>query len=119
MKFIRPDQRPLVGLLIKRGSLFLTLVCALAVFLYVVGTRQGFMDSTQLILLRLASLCAIFLIPLCLIGAAMDIPAAFRRPVCLRYLAGAFAYLLLGAVSAALAAGVSFILVLVGGRSGP
>jgi hypothetical protein len=119
MKFIRPDQRPLVGLLVKRGTLFLALICALAVFLYAVGTMQGFMDSTQLFLLRLASFCALFLIPLCILGAAMDIPAAFRRPAALRYLGGAFAYILLGAASAALAAAVSFILILVGGRTGP
>ena len=42
--------------LLNRVVLFLFFMCLLVVFLYAIGNIQGFMDSTQLFLLKLSSI---------------------------------------------------------------
>jgi len=71
MKIIRNDHKPLIIILVKRTISFFLGICILLLFLYGVGTRQSFMDSTQIKLLQgiittgfflgVASVYAIFL----------------------------------------------------------
>ncbi|MDR2619319.1 MAG: hypothetical protein LBC62_10655 [Treponema sp.] len=53
--------RKIFPLFISRGVFFFLLMCLLTVFLYSIGTVQGFMDSTQMMLLRMAGTLGFFL----------------------------------------------------------
>jgi hypothetical protein len=103
-----PRGKPLVIMMMKRLALFALFMCLLTLFLYVIGTRQGFMDLTQLSLLRLASGLGIFLAALSLYGTVFEALMVFRRRQ-YRFLWGLGGYLLTGIFGAGITAFSSFI----------
>jgi hypothetical protein len=75
---MRPDPKPLIALLVKRAVLFMFGSCALSLFLYAVGTAQEFLESTQLLLLRLSYLSALLLAIGAVYGLLLDLFFAYR-----------------------------------------
>jgi len=60
MRFPRLLKEKLLILLISRTALFFFLMCLITIFLYIVGTVQDFIDSTQLFLLKFYCFLGIF-----------------------------------------------------------
>jgi hypothetical protein len=82
---------------LKGAALFFLGICLLSVFLYIAGTRQKFMDSTQLLLIRGAMLSGVLLAFLSFYGIIADIFYLIRhRPFHLAYIWGIAGYLFLG-----------------------
>jgi TRAP-type C4-dicarboxylate transport system permease small subunit len=69
-------------------------MCLLTLLAYAAGTSQGFMDSTQLALLRLSAALGIFLAVSSIFGIALDLLRFFMYRNA-RYLLRAGIYLLL------------------------
>jgi hypothetical protein len=103
--------------LVKGGGLFFFFMSLFSVFLYGVGVRQEFMDSTQVMLLRICGLSALILGVLSLYGMALDIWFLIRTRA-LRFLAGIAAYCFAAFFGILLAGAAAFILVLAGGNLG-
>jgi hypothetical protein len=61
MAAFRLQRKSLGAILIKRAVFFSLALCFLNLFLYGIGTRQEFMDTTQLLLLRLSMVTGFFL----------------------------------------------------------
>ncbi|GHV90602.1 hypothetical protein AGMMS50268_11050 [Spirochaetia bacterium] len=90
-------KSPFVLTLLKGAAFFSFGICLLSVFLYIAGTRQEFMDSTQLLLIRFSMLGGALSAFLSLYGIIADLCCLFRRrPLCLAYLWGVAGYLFLG-----------------------
>jgi hypothetical protein len=66
-------------------------MCLINLFLYIIGTVQGFMDETQLFLLRLGVVLSILLVLSAIYGFALDL-ALFFRSKKIRFICGAFLY---------------------------
>jgi hypothetical protein len=103
-----PDNR-LFSVLVNRTVIFFLAMCLISLFLYVTGTVQGFMDETQLFLLRLGVALSILLAFSSVYGLMLELILFFRkrRP---RFIFGAGIYFLLGILGAAIAAAAGFIL---------
>jgi len=114
VKLSRPKQKLLVALLVKRTVLFLLIMTMLVLFMYAVGTGQGFMDSTQFLLLRLMAGLALLLSIGGAYGAIMDFVLVVRGGVA--YLAGTAAYLVLAIFGVSLSALAAFILAVTAGN---
>ncbi|MDR2102241.1 MAG: hypothetical protein LBP43_06690 [Treponema sp.] len=87
----------------------------MTIFLYGIGTAQGFMDITQLMLLRLIIILGIFLG----IGSVYGIILALwliRRGLKFRYVGGIGGYLLLSLFGILTALIAAFIVVTAGGN---
>ncbi len=112
----KPEGKPLIVLLVKRAVVLLFGLCLLCVFLYGVGTVQGFLDSTQIALLRAASGLGLLLGIGAAYGIALDvgISATLKSP---RFLLGAGGYLFLSLVGIIIAGIASFILVAISGNT--
>jgi hypothetical protein len=67
----------------------------LTLFLYILGTAQGFMDDTQFILLRLTTILGVLLAVSSILGLLLDL-AFFLGNRKLRYLGGIFFHVFLG-----------------------
>jgi hypothetical protein len=90
-------------------------MCLISLFLYIIGTIQGFMDDTQLFLLRLGVGMSILLVLSSLCGLVLDL-ALFFRGKRLRFICGAGVYALLGVLGGVIAASASFIISASGGN---
>jgi len=112
---MRPRRKPLIVLLVKRTVLFLSVVCALIIFLYAIGTVQEFLDSTQIGLLRAASSLGLLVAAGAAYGCVLDVWAAvaLRNR---RFLLGSGAYLLTAALGLAAAAFASGLLAVIAGN---
>jgi len=112
---MRPRPKPLLVLLVKRAVLFLTVMSALSVFLYAVGTAQDFLESTQSGLIRLSALFGLLLAVASSYGFLLDVSYALflRRR---RLLWGALAYLFSAAFGFTVALAANGILVLTAGN---
>lgn len=88
---MRPKPKPLILLLVKRAVFFLTIVCALTVFLYGIGTAQDFLESTQLGLLRLSAVLGLLLAVGSVYGLILDVAYSIVSRL-RRFLWGAAAY---------------------------
>ena len=84
----------LLPILINKTAIFLFLMCILTIFLYVAGTSQGFIDSTQLFLLRLYVIMGIFLMTASVFGMFLELSRVIKRKSP-RYFLRAGGYLLL------------------------
>jgi hypothetical protein len=71
-------KNPLLLMLIRRGVIFLALMSFFSVFLYGLGTRQGFTDASQFLLIRLSAVFGILLFCAALCGFALNL-AFFLR----------------------------------------
>ena len=101
----------LIPVLVNRTAIFFFIMCLVTLFLYIVGTGQGFIDSTQLSLLRLYTVLGIFLTAASVYGVALDLERLVklkRRRYLLR--AGGYFFLILFGVATVLA--VMFIITL-------
>jgi hypothetical protein len=115
-------KKPFVLVLLHGAALFSFGICLLSVFLYFAGTRQRFMDSTQLALIRLAMLSGIFSALLSLYGIITDLVCLFRarreqqgRPRA-AYIRGIAGYLFLGLAGALIAVLGTLIATAAGGN---
>jgi len=115
MSLKRPKKKLLIMLLVKRAVLFLFALNFLSLFLYVVGTAQEFLDSTQLMLLRISSALGLLVAIAALYGFAFNVFFLVRRRK-LSFLAGTLSYLLLAIAGAVIASLISFILVALSGN---
>ncbi|MCL2094342.1 MAG: hypothetical protein FWH12_09160 [Treponema sp.] len=84
----------LLPILVNRTVIFFFLMCLFTLFLYLAGTSQGFIDSTQLSLLRVYAVLGIFLITGSICGIIIDLKRLIQQKRT-RYLLGAGAYLFL------------------------
>jgi len=101
-----PKER-LLYILVNRLAIFFFLMCVLTLFLYVAGTIQSFIDSTQLFLLNLYFILGIFLTIAAASGLVLDLNR-FSSTKKTRYLlrAGGYVFLLLFGVLTVFAASV-------------
>ena len=94
MDFSRLPKEKLLYILVNRTVIFLFVMCLLTLSLYAAGTIQGFIDSTQLFLLKLYEGLGIFLMVTSFCGIVLDIERCFKVKK-KRYLLRAGGYLLL------------------------
>jgi hypothetical protein len=115
LKVQKLQDNPLFPVLINRTVLFFLVMCLINLFLYIIGTVQGFMDDTQLFLLRLGVGVSILLALSSLYGLVLDLVLFFRRrrP---RFIRGACLYALLGVLGGITAALAGFIISASGGN---
>jgi len=94
MVFSRNLNEKLFPILINRTVVFFFSMCLLTTFLYIAGTAQGFIDSTQLALLRLYIVLGIFLTVISLCGMVLNFGRLFlnKKP---RYLLNVSGYIFL------------------------
>jgi hypothetical protein len=105
----------LFPLLVGRAVFFFLVMCLLTVFLYIVGTAQGFMDDTQLFLLRLGAALSTLLFLSALYGLVLNLLLFFREKR-LAFIRGAGVYAFLGALGGIIAASALFIISTAGGN---
>ena len=117
ISFLRYLKERLLPILVNRTVIFLFLMCLLTMFLYVVGTIQGFIDSTQLVLLKLCVVLGIFLAVTSVYGAALNLWRLFNVKKA-RYLFRAGGYMLLVIFGAAAVLAAKFIITASGGNAG-
>ncbi|MDR3337048.1 MAG: hypothetical protein LBT16_07575 [Treponema sp.] len=121
-------RKPLILLLIKRFSIFFSLMTLLSIFLYSLGTIQEFTDFTQLFLLRETALFSLISGCVAAYGFFLNVFFFFwrgrlayrglvfeaRRRV--RFLISAFFYIVLAPLSFFVSFAFDFILTLTGGN---
>ena len=118
MFFPRNLKEKLLPIMVNRTAVFFFLMCLLTLFLYVVGTVQDFIDSTQLALLRFYVVLGIFLTIASVYGIAVDLER-FLKSKKHRYLLRAGGYLLLVIFGVATVLAVMFIITVSGGNVEP
>ncbi|MDR2393390.1 MAG: hypothetical protein LBD93_04455 [Treponema sp.] len=109
-----PEQKPIILMLVKRTVLFFFGLDVLSLFLYVLGTNQGFMERTQVMLLWMAVWIGLFMGVGSFYGITLDLSLVCHKQF--RYLAGIGGYLCLGLFGIIIAGLCSFILVLAEGN---
>jgi hypothetical protein len=107
--------RRILPILVSRAVFFFFLMCFLTVFLYAIGTVQGFMDSTQIMLLKIAAPLGLFLAAGAVYGIVLDFILFFGLKK-IRFLGGAGLYLVMGIFGAVTALGAFFITAAAGGN---
>ena len=108
----------LLPILVNRTVIFFFLMCLLTLFLYAVGTVQGFIDSTQLSLLRFYIVLGIFLTFASLFGIAIDVRRLIKHKK-IRYLVRAGGYMFLTIFGTVTVLAVMVIITLAGGNANP
>ena len=116
MIFSKNLKEKLLPILVNRTVIFLFLMSLLTLFLHVIGTNQGFVDSTQLAILRLYSILAIFLVSTSIIGIIINIRRYLRKKK-IRYIFRALTYFLLVIYGTVTVLAVMFILTLAAGTN--
>ena len=111
------DKNKFLPILINRTVIFTFLICLLFITVYIAGTIQGFIDSTQLSLLKFYSIFGISLIVTSLCGTVIGIVRFFRNRK-IRYLARASGYIFLVIFGLVTVLGSMFIITLTRGNSG-
>ena len=111
MKLSRLRKERLLPILINRTAIFFFLMSLLTIFLYAAGTVQGFIDTTQLNLLRLYVFLGIFLAAASVFGIFLELNRAVNQKRT-RYLLRASAYLFLAVFGVATIMAALFILAL-------
>ncbi|MDR2631564.1 MAG: hypothetical protein LBC60_11645 [Spirochaetaceae bacterium] len=111
----RPKKKPILAILVKRTVFFFFTMCIFTVFLYGIGTIQGFMDTTQHVLLRLSIILGFSLAVGSIYGILLDLWFIFRQGK-RRFFWGIGGYIGMGMLGAAIAALATFIVVVSGGN---
>ncbi|MDR0722403.1 MAG: hypothetical protein LBF75_06360 [Treponema sp.] len=109
-----PEKKPIILILVKRTVLFFFGICLLSLFLYAIGTIQGFMERTQFMLLRITVMVGLFIGVGSMYGISLDLWLIFHKKF--RYLSGMGGYFCLGIFGIIIAGLASFILVLAEGN---
>ena len=94
MIFSRFSKEKLLYSLISRAVIFLFVMCLLTLSLYTAGTVQGFIDSTQIFLLKLYEVLGIILVAVSFCGAVLEVERCIKVKKG-RYLLRAGCYLFL------------------------
>jgi hypothetical protein len=115
LRISRPEKKPVIEILVKRTVTFFFGMCLLTIFFYAIGTAQGFMDITQLMLLRLTITFGIFLGVGSVYGIILALWLA-RKGLKVRYIGGIGSYLLLSLFGILAAFVAAFIVVTAGGN---
>ena len=116
MAFPRYLKEKLLPILASRMVIFFFLMCLLTLFLYAAGTVQGFIDSTQLSLLRLYVILGIFLTAASACGMLLELRRFFKVKT-RRYLFQAGLYLFFVFFGAATVLTAMFIITVSGGNA--
>ena len=117
MDFSHNLKEKLLPILVNRTVIFFFLMCLLTLFLYVAGTAQGFIDSTQNALLSVYIVLGIFLTISAIGGVVVDL-GRFIKIRKIRYLFRAGGYMLLMIFGAATVLAIMFIITLASGNNG-
>jgi hypothetical protein len=112
----KPLKIKFLAVTAARVTVFFLLMGMLTVFLYAVGTVQGFMDSTQLLLLRLVVFWGALLGVSSFYGLVLKI-VAFAGGRELRSLGGVLVYLVLGIIGLAALTAALFIITAAAGNA--
>jgi hypothetical protein len=115
MRISRPEKKAVIAILVKRTVSFFFGMCLLTLFFYGIGTTQGFMDITQLLLLRLSIVWGLFLGVGSLYGIILTLWLA-RKGWKFLYVRGLGAYMLLSLFGILVAAAAALIIVTAGGN---
>lgn len=110
-----PKKKSILVILVKRTVFFFFTMCVFTIFLYGIGTIQGFMDTTQQIMLRLIIIMGFSLAVGSIYGILLDLWLAFYEKK-RRFFWGIGGYIGMGLFGAAIAAAATFIVVLSGGN---
>jgi len=105
----------LLSILISRAALFFLLLSLITLFLYGVGTAQGFTDSTQFAFIQLYVALGIFLGVISLCGLFVEV-GRFITSKEVRYLFRAGGYIVLIAFAIVTSFGALFILAIAEGN---
>ena len=105
----------LFPILVNRTAIFFLIMSFLTLFLYTIGTMQGFVDSTQLSLLSFYVIMSSCLVLASVCGTVINI-LRFRTQKKARYLLRAAGYLLLVLFGAVAVLTVMFIFTLSAGN---
>ena len=111
MAISRTLREKLFPILVSRTVIFFFVMSLLTFFLYAAGTVQGFIDTTQLALLRLYSVLGIFLVVSTICAIMINIER-FIRLKKTRYFLRAGAYLLITIFSVVTVIAAMFIITL-------
>ena len=109
INFSRFLQEKLLPILVNRVVIFFFLMCLFTLFLYIAGTVQGFIDSTQLFLLRLYVILGIFLSVTSVYGMVLSLARLLKHKKN-RYLFRAGGYMLLAIFGVATVLAALFII---------
>ncbi|MCL2374411.1 MAG: hypothetical protein FWC65_04130 [Treponema sp.] len=104
-------KEKILPILASRTVIFFFGMCLLTIFLYAAGTAQGFIDSTQFMLIRLYVVLGIFLAATSACGMFLDFGRLFRQKK-IRYLFRAGGYMILMLFGAVTVLAAMFILAL-------
>jgi hypothetical protein len=115
MRIAGPGKAITGAALIRGAVFFFAALAVLVLFLYGIGTRQVFMDTTQLFLLRLAMVIGILLAASAVYGVFLQLWLVFHRKQ-YRFFGGLCVYLALALAGIGLALLGGFITVIAGGN---
>lgn len=115
MKFADHLKGKFFTILFNRISIFFFLLCLLSVFLYFLGTYQGFMDTTQVLLLRMTFVFGILLAVSSVFGFFVDLSFLIRKKK-IRYLFSILLYFTLAGIGGSVAISAFFIIVVSAGN---
>ena len=112
MKIIHSDRKPFIIILVKRTISFFLGICILLLFLYGVGNSQGFIDSTQIKLLRGIIIAGFFLGVASVYAIFLNIWLTFykKKP----YVKDIAYYIIIGIFGFVIAGLATFILTIMG-----
>jgi hypothetical protein len=116
MRLEKPLKAKFFAVITARVTVFFLLMGILTGFLYAIGTAQGFMDSTQLLLLRLTVWWGALLAVSSFYGLILKI-IVFTRNKELRGLGGVPVYLVLGIIGIAGSCAALFIIIAAAGNA--
>ena len=102
-------------IIVNRIALFFFIMCFLTVFLYALGTVQGFMDTTQFILLELTVILGVLLTVSSLFGIVLDL-TFFLSNRKKRYLGSIFLHGFWGIFGGSMALIAFFFIIVSGGN---
>jgi hypothetical protein len=115
VKTIRQLKGKFPSIIINRLAVFFFLICFLTGFLYVLGTIQGFMDDTQLFLLKITAVLGTLLALSSVLGFFIDLGFLLVKKK-IRYLGTMFFYCFLGIFGGIIASASYFVMVISAGN---
>ena len=115
MSYINIPKEKLLSILVSRMAIFFFLMCLVTLFLYGIGIKHGFTDSTQLAILRLYVVLGIFLAVSSLCGAILNTERLLKLKM-MRYFLRAGFYTFLVVFSVVTTVSIMFIVTLSSGN---
>jgi membrane protease YdiL (CAAX protease family) len=116
MKLSRPPEKPLLVLLVKSAVFLLFILTLVTASLYGFGSTQNYLDSTQILLLRILSITSLLLVIGSSYGILLDGGMLWNKRKG-RYIFGLLVYLFLGLLGLGITILSSFIRALMAGNS--